>query len=161
MPFVYRLEKVLNFRIQKKDEQVEVVKKAEQEVQRIQDEINQNHNTVMTLRASMRTADPMMMESYDNYIVHLYEVIEQLEQEKEVAVQRLQEEKEKLAELEKAVKVLETHKEKMHEQYLEEEKKREMKMLDEVAGQKYFAKMKQKQEELEEAEELGLDIDEY
>ncbi|MCK7485709.1 MAG: hypothetical protein MZU97_09255 [Bacillus subtilis] len=47
-------------------------------------------------------------------------------------------------ELEKGVKVLEKHKEKMDEQYKEEQKKIEMKRLDEVASLKYFAKSQEK-----------------
>jgi hypothetical protein len=61
MPFVYRLQKILNFRIQKKDEQIEVVKAAEREVQRIQNEINKNKNTVSVLRKSMHSAPHIMM----------------------------------------------------------------------------------------------------
>jgi len=161
MPFVYRLQKILNFRIQKKNEQLEVVKAAEREVKRIQDEINRNKNTVSILRKSMRSAPHIMMESYDIYIKHLYDIINNLEKEKELAVQILIKEREKLLELEKAVKVLEKHKEKAYEQYKDEENKAEMKRLDEVAGLKHYAKNQAKiAEELEE-EQKRLDNDEY
>ena len=40
MPFRYNLQKILNFRITKRDEQLEVVRKAQLEVQRIQQEID-------------------------------------------------------------------------------------------------------------------------
>lgn len=157
MPFVYRLQKILNFRIQKKDEQIEVVKRAEREVQRIQNEINKNKNTVSVLRKSMHSAPHIMMENYDQYIKHLYDIIDQLEEEKIQAIAKLNEEKAILVELEKAVKVLEKHKEKAAYQYKVEEDKAEMKRLDEVAGLKHYAKS---QEII--AEELeGLDLDEY
>ena len=71
MPFVYRLQKILNYRIQKKDEQIEVVKKAEREVIRIQNEINNHKNTIVTLRKNMYSAPHVMMESYDVYIKHI------------------------------------------------------------------------------------------
>ncbi|OGI01969.1 MAG: flagellar export protein FliJ [Candidatus Melainabacteria bacterium RIFOXYA12_FULL_32_12] len=155
MPFVYRLQKILNYRIQKKDEQIEVVKKAEQEVHRIQNEIDNNKQTVLELRQNMRMAAHVLMESYDVYIKHINDIIDQLEYQKTLAIQKLQEEREKLVELEKAVKVLEKHKEKAYEQYKDEENKAEMRRLDEVAGLKHFAKSQEiKQEELEELEKI-------
>lgn len=164
MRFVYRLQKVLNFRIQKKDEQLDVVKEAEKEVRRIQGEIDQKHNEIAVLRKNMYLAPHTMMENYDIYIKHMYEVIEQLEEEKRQAIIRLQEEKEKLYELEKAVNVLEKHKEKALLAFKEEEKKAEMKQLDEIAGQRYFAQsLEKKADELaeEEAEAERLRLDEY
>jgi|SRR3989339_1050960 len=156
MPFVYRLQKILNYRIQKKDEQIEVVKKAEREVIRIQNEINNHKNTIVTLRKNMYSAPHVMMESYDVYIKHINDQIDLLEEEKQIAIARVKEEREKLVELEKAVKVLEKHKEKAHELYKEEEKKVEMKRLDEVAGLKHYAKTQERiQEELEEAQKRG------
>lgn len=153
MPFRYRLDKVLKYRIQKRDEQLNVVRQAQQEVLRIQAEIDKNLNSIALLRKSIRSAHHTLMENYDVYIKHLEEIVKQLEVEKQAAIDKLNEEKEKLAELEKAVKVLEKHKEKMKEQYKEEEKKAEMKKLDEIASQKHFAKMQQRiLEELEEEE---------
>lgn len=157
MPFVYRLQKILNFRIQKKDEQIEVVKSAEREVQRIQNEINKNKNTVSVLRKNMYSAHHTMMENYDNYIKHLYDIIDELEEEKLKAIEKLNQEKAILVELEKAVKVLEKHKEKAAAAYKEEEDRAEMKRLDEVAGLKHYAKT---QEVIEENLE-GLDLNEY
>ena len=157
MPFKYRLDKVLKYRIQKRDEQLNVVIEAQKEVQRIQAEIDKNKNSVALLRKTIYTAHHTLMENYDNYIKHLDEIIAQLEIKKQEAIDRLNEEKEKLAELEKAVKVLEKHKEKMLEQYKEEEKKAEMKILNEVAGQKHYAKMQEKiREQLEEDETEGM-----
>jgi len=159
MPFVYRLQKILNFRIQKKDEQIEVVKRAEREVQRIQNEINKNKNTVSVLRKSMYTAPHTMMENYDQYIKHLYDIIDQLEEEKLEAIEKLKEEKAILVELEKAVKVLEKHKEKAAAMYKEEEDRIEMKRLDEVAGLKHYARTQESIKEELEAE--GLNLNEY
>lgn len=164
MPFDYRLQKILNFRIHKKQEQLEVVKQAEREVRRIQSEIDYNLNTISVLRKTMYTAPHTMMENYDIYIKHLYEIIEALEEEKRKAIEKLEEEKAKLVELEKAVKVLEKHKEKAHEQYKDEENKAEMKRLDEVAGLKHYSKTQErKQEELLEelTKEERLNLNEY
>ena len=159
MPFVYRFQKVLNYRITKKQEQLEVVKLAEKEVIRIQSEIDENKNTIVVLRKSMYSSGNIMIERYDQYIRHLYDVINELEEEKYQAIQRLNEEKEKLLELEKAVKVLEKHKEKLKEQYLDEENKAEMKRMDEVAGLKHYAKTQERLNE--ELLEEGMDLNEY
>jgi len=147
VPFKYRLDKVLKYRIQKRDEQIQEVIKAQHEVARIQAEIDKNVQAVIQLRKNIRTAHHTMLESYDKYILHLDEIIEQLKEEKQLAVERLLEEQEKLKEREKEVNVMEKHKEKAREQYKEEEKKAEMKRLDEVAGQKHFAKMRDRMEE--------------
>ncbi|NLF83373.1 MAG: flagellar export protein FliJ [Candidatus Gastranaerophilales bacterium] len=147
MPFAYRLEKVLKYRIQQRDDQINVVTAAMNEVARIQAEIDKKVNEVRIVQRNKRTAPHVMLESYDKYLQHLYELIQQLEEEKQKAIEILEQEKEKLKEMEKAVKVLEKHKEKARERYLEEEKRLEMKRLDEVASQKYFAKMQVKKEE--------------
>ena len=53
MPFRYNLQKVLNFRITKRDEQIEVVKKAQMEVERIQKEIEQKYQEIYGLQSEM------------------------------------------------------------------------------------------------------------
>ena len=85
MPFRYNLQKVLNFRITKRDEQIEVVKKAQMEVERIQKEIEQKYQEIYGLQSEMRRAQPIMMETYDRYIKHLYKLIEELEIQKQEA----------------------------------------------------------------------------
>lgn len=154
MPFKYRLDKVLKYRIQKRDEQIQEVIKAQNEVARIQAEIDKNVQLVISLRQSFLKAHHTMMESYDVYIKHINEIIDQLKEEKERAIEILEEEKEKLKEREQEVNVMEKHKEKAHEQYKAEERQIEMKRLDEVAGQKHFSKMRTRQEE-EENENRG------
>lgn len=155
MPFRYRLQKILDFRIKKKEEQLQVVIKAQQEVARIENLIDQNNQNIMSTRANMRKADFMMMEAYDNYLKHLYEVGEELEVQKQQALDNLQIEKDKLIEREKEVKVLEKHRERALEVYKEEEKNIELKRLSEVAVQKHFAKTRDLNEE-ELLEELRL-----
>ena len=56
-------------------------------------------------------------------------------------------EKAKLVKLEQAVKVLEKHKEKNREAYLEEEKKAELKQFSELGVQRFFNQSKERQEE--------------
>ncbi len=148
MPFRYRLQKVLDFRIRKKEEQLQEVLKAKNEVDRIQGLINANNQEITGVIQTMRTAsDFRMMDAYDKYLKHLYEKGEELEKQKQEAVRILDAEKQKLVECEKEVKVLEKHKEKAKEVYKEEEKQAENKLLSEVAVQKYFQKTKDRKEE--------------
>ena len=147
MPFRYRLQKILDFRIRKKEEQLQNVRNAQALVLKIEGLIDRNNKEIAQTRINMRQADFTMYEAYDNFLKHLYEKGEALEQDRQKAQEALEEEKDKLRELEKAVKVLEKHKEHSKEAYLEEEKQAELKRLSEVAIQKYFAKTKEQQEE--------------
>ena len=148
MPFRYRLQKVLDFRIRKKEEQLQEVIKAKNEVDRIQGLINANNQEISGVIHTMRTtSDFRMMDAYDKYLKHLYEKAEELERQKQEALQKLEIEKQKLVECEKEVKVLEKHKEKMLEAYKEEQKQIENKQLSEVAVQKYYQRTKERNEE--------------
>lgn len=152
MPFRYRLQKILDFRIRKKEEQLQNVRQAQAVVLKIEALIERNNQEINTTRVNMRQAQFWEYESYDNFLKHLYTKGEELEIDRKKAQEALDIEKDKLRELEKAVKVLEKHKEHSREAYIEEEKKAELKQLSEVAIQKYFARTRQQQEE--ELEEL-------
>lgn len=148
MPFRYRLQKVLDFRIKKKEEQLQEVLKAKQEVYRIECLIEENNKEISGVINIMRTTtDFRQMDSYDKYLKHLYQKGTELDNQKLEAEQLLEIEQEKLVEREKEVKVLEKHKEKMKEIYIEEEKALENKRLSEVAVQKFFQKTRAKKEE--------------
>ena len=149
MPFVYRLQKVLEFRIHKKDEQLMVVQKAQEAVFIAEENIRKNESEIQSTKENMRKADPMMYDTYDKYLIHLWEKAEQLEKIRQEAQQRLDEEKIILVKLEQGVKVLEKHKEKNREAYIEEEKKAELKQYSEQGIIRFF---RQKQEKIEEEE---------
>ena len=91
------------------------------------------YKEIASVQADMRHAQPIMLESYDNFIKHLYKQIEELEIQKQEAIRVLEEEKKKLEEYEQNVKVLEKHKEKKKEEYLKEEKELELKQLNEIS----------------------------
>ena len=154
MPFRYRLQKVLDFRIRKKEEQLMVVQKAQQEVFIAEENIRKNNEEIRQTQINMRQADPMMYETYDNYLIFLWDKAEKLEQIRAEAQKVLDMEKAKLVKLEQAVKVLEKHKEKNREAYLEEEKKAELKQFSELGVQRFFNQSKERQEE-EDRENLG------
>ena len=91
-----------------------------------------------------------MMEYYDNYLHHLWDKAEVLEQEKQRLISILEEEKQKLVKLEQAVKVVEKHKEKQKEAYQEEQKAIELKEFSEIGVQRFFIHSREEAEELEE-----------
>lgn len=147
MPFVYRLQKILDFRIRKKEEQLLAVQRAQKELAIAEQNIAKNNQEIQLTRENQRKANALMMETYDKYLHHLWEKAEQLEEIKQEKVKILQEEMYKLVELEKAVKVLEKHKEKNKEAYREEEKNAELKSLSEIAVQRHFQHTRQQNED--------------
>ena len=148
MPFRYRLQKVLDFRINQKEEQRMRVQKAQQAVYQAEQDIKKNNQDILDTKAGMRNADPMMYESYDNFLKHLWAKAEQLEFRRQELQAILDLEIQKLVKCEQAVKVLEKHKEKNKEIYLAEEKAAELKQFSELGVTRFYkANMEKIQEE--------------
>jgi len=157
MPFRYRLQKVLDFRIRKKEEQLLVVQKAQQAVYIAEENIRKNEAEIQATKDGLRRADPMMYEFYDKYLNHLWEKAEELEQIRVEAQKQLDIETSILVKLEQAVKVLEKHKERHKEIYIEEEKAAELKQYSELGIVRYF---RQNLEKLEQEEkDLLLELE--
>ncbi len=154
MPFVYRLQKVLEFRIRAKEQQLLVVQKAQQNVYLQEEKIRQNEAEIRQTIQNKRTADFRMMEYYDNYLHHLWDKADALEQERRRLQAILDEEQKKLVKLEQAVKVVEKHKEKQREAYLEEQKAIELKQFSEIGVQRFFIHSREEAEEQELQEQL-------
>ncbi|MBQ8669589.1 hypothetical protein IJ472_07395 [bacterium] len=151
MPFRYRLQKVLDFRINQKEEQRMRVQKAQQAVYQAEQDIKKNNQDILDTKAGMRNADPMMYESYDNFLKHLWAKAEQLEFRRQELQAILDLEIQKLVKCEQAVKVLEKHKEKNKEIYLAEEKAAELKQFSELGVTRFYkANMEKIQEEEQE-----------
>ena len=108
------------------------VQKAQQAVYEAEQDIKKNNQDILDTKAGMRNADPMMYESYDNFLRHLWAKAEQLEFRRQELQTKLDLEIEKLVKCEQAVKVLEKHKEKSKEAYLAEEKAAELKQFSEL-----------------------------
>ena len=149
MPFVYRLQKILDFRIRKKEEQLLVVQKAQQEVYMAEQRIRENEAEIQHTIENRKTADYKMMEYFDKYLHHLWDKADALEAERKRVQAILDEEKAKLVKLEQAVKVLEKHKEKQKEAYLEEEKAIELRQFSEIGVQRFFIQAREREEEVE------------
>ena len=154
MPFRYRLQKILEIRIRKKEEQLQVVIKAQEEVNRIELLIIKNLDEIKRLTQEMRSANPMMYERYDTFIKHLWEEDKKLQLQKQEAIEALNREKEILKIKEQEVNVLEKHKEHQKEDYIKEQKAKELKELNEIGSQKFFIKNREKIEEEEYLEYL-------
>ena len=155
MPFVYRLQKVLDFRIRKKEEQLLNVQKAQQQVYIAEENIRKNEAEIRQTIQNKRTADFRMMEYYDNYLHHLWDKADALEQEQKRVQAILDQEKQKLVKLEQAVKVVEKHKEKQKEAYQEEQKAIELKQFSEIGVQRFFIRSREEAEEQEMLEQLN------
>jgi flagellar export protein FliJ len=155
MPFRYRLESILKVRIRKKEAQLAVVQKAHQAVLEAEERIRQNEAEIQQTIQNKKTADFRMMEYYDNYLHHLWDKAEVLEQERMRLQGILEEEQRKLVKCEQEVKVVEKHKEKQKEAYLEEEKKAELKQFSEIGVQRFFMQSREAAEELALEEELN------
>ena len=147
MPFVYRLQKILDFRIRKKEEQLLVVQKAQQEVYLAEQRIRENETEIQQTIENRKTADYRMMEYFDKYLHNLWDKADALEAERKRLQAILDEEKMKLVKLEQAVKVLEKHKEKQKEAYLEEEKALELRQFSEIGVQRFFIQAREQEEE--------------
>ncbi len=148
MPFRYRLQKVLDFRINQREEQRLKVQKALSAVRKAEDDIQRNNRLIEDTKQGMRTADPLMYETYDKFLVHLWEEAEKLETIRQELQAKLDEETAKLVKCEQNVKVLEKHKENNREVYLQEEKKEELKQFSELGVTRHYRKT-QEQKELE------------
>ena len=57
MPFVYRLQKILDFRIRKKEEQLMVVQKAQRAVYEAEERIRQNEAEIQQTIKNRKTAE--------------------------------------------------------------------------------------------------------
>ena len=159
MPFVYRLQKILDFRIRKKEEQLLVVQKAQQAVYEAEQRIEENKLEIQQTIENRKTADYRMMEYYDKYLHHLWDKADALEAERKRLQAILDEEKAKLVKLEQAVKVLEKHKEKQKDAYLEEEKAKELRQFSEIGVQRFFIQAKEREEEEAELQKIINDTE--
>lgn len=137
----------MDFRINQKEEQRIKVQKAQQAVYKAEDDIKKNQQDIVDTKEGMRRCDPMMYEAYDNYLQHLWEKAEQLEAIRQELQKKLDEELQKLVKCEQAVKVLEKHKEKNKEIYLQEEKAAELKQFSELGVTRFYKQNLERAEE--------------
>lgn len=149
MPFRYRLQKALDFRINQKEEQRMKVQKAQTAVNQAEQDIKKNEQDILDTKNGMRQADPMLYESYDNFLRHLWQKAEELEARRQELQRLLDIEIQKLVKCEQNVKVLEKHKEKSKEAYIAEEKAAELKQFSELGVTRFFKQAQERRDEEE------------
>ncbi len=149
MPFRYRLQKALDFRINQKEEQRMKVQKAQAAVNQAEQDIKKNEQDILDTKNGMRQADPMLYESYDNFLRHLWQKAEELEARRQELQRLLDIEIQKLVKCEQNVKVLEKHKEKSKEAYIAEEKAAELKQFSELGVTRFFKQAQERRDEEE------------
>lgn len=151
--FQYRLQKVYEIRERKKKEQEQRVIVAQRKVKEIEDAIDQKKNEIRLLHQNMMASlatNHTMVDAHDQYIHKLNMELDELYIDLERAKQELEEEKKKLVKAQQDLEALIKHKDKMYEEWQEEQKQKELKQLNEIAGQRYFrAQQKALEEELE------------
>ena len=146
MPFRYRLQKILNYRENQREEQRLKVQKAQAAVNEAENNIKKNNQAIVDTKNGMRSADPTLYDYYDKFLKHLYEEAERLEQIRQELQEILDEEIRKLVKCEQNVKVLEKHKDKNKEIYLQEEKAEELKQFSELGVTRFFRKKTENQQ---------------
>ncbi len=152
MPFVYRLQKVLEFRIREKEKQLIVVQEAQQRVYEAEEAIQRNNQEIEITIQNKRVADFRLMEYYDKYLHHLWDKAEELEAHRQEMQAALDRELQVLTLMEQRVKVLEKHKEHQKEEYDYEQKQIEIKQFSEIGVQRHFQRKIEEMIELEQEE---------
>jgi len=156
--FVYRLQKVFELRERKKKEHEQRVVDAQKRVREVEIAIEEKQNEIRMVHKNMLASPHTMMAAHDQFIHHLNAQLEQLLADLIQAKEALEYERQLLLKAQADLEALVKHQEKAREEWLEDEKRREMKMLDEVAGQRYFrAKLQAEEELLEELADADAD----
>ena len=137
----------MNYRENQREEQRLRVQKAQTAVNEAEDNIRKNNQAIVDTKNGMRSADPSLYDYYDKYLKHLYEEAERLEQVRQELQKILDEELQKLVICEQNVKVLEKHKDKNKEIYLEEEKAQELKNFSEIGITRFYRKKTENQQQ--------------
>ena len=147
MPFRYRLQKILNYRENQKQEQLMRVQKAQAAVNEAENNIRKNNQNIVDTKNGMRSADPSLYDYYDKFLKHLYEEAERLEQVRQELQEILDDEIRKLVKCEQNVKVLEKHKDKNKEIYVQEEKAIELKTFSDIGITRFYRKKTENNEQ--------------
>lgn len=145
--FVYRLQKVFELRERKKKEHEQRVAEAQKRVREVENAIEEKKNEIRLIRKNMLNSHHTLMSAHDDYLHFLNGELDQLYEDLELAKQQLAYERELLIKAQAELEALVKHQEKAKEAWLEEEKRKEMKQLDEIASQRYFRAQQEKMEE--------------
>ncbi len=145
--FNFRLQGFLNIKEkmeeQKKNEYGKAQKKLEEEKMKKEELELKHQNLIETLRQKiMLGIRPTELQQYNNYIAYTIEEIERQEENIKKAEIVVKQKREEVIQAMKERKMLETLKSKKYEQYLDEEKKAEQRVVDEIVSFKYNSNSK-------------------
>jgi flagellar export protein FliJ len=156
--FVYRLQKVLEMRERKVKEQEQVVIEAKKFLAVAQQKVVSKQQEIRSAQQSMHAGPHTLLAMHDRFIHRSMQELETLQQECYQAERRVIEEAKRLIQYQAEMEALVKHKDKAYDEWKEEEKRAEMKVLDEVATQRFFrAKLSR---EIDEALDLATAMEE-
>ena len=138
MVFRYRSQRVQQLRERKKEEQERRVQKARERVRQIQRAIEAKKQEIKQVRHSMMTSSHMLLDTHDKYLEKLNIELQQLQQDLIAAEEQLKIEMDKLIVAQAELEAILKHRQRQLEEYNEEEKQRELKLMDEIGGQRFF-----------------------
>ena len=147
MAFRYRLEKVLKIREEELDEAILEMKKAEDHLRKISQQLSTTIGHRNDLHAELVNEGISHATLYVRKIKQLNEKIAQLEKELQMAQENLIKAKEAVKEAKMKLEALKRHKEKKYKDYVEEENRLERLRLDEIGIIKHARELLESREE--------------
>lgn len=151
--FKYRLQKVVEIRERKVKEQEQRVIEAKRTLAEVDQRIQAKKQELQMAQQSMRSTSHLLLGAHDDYIHKCYADLDLLADERAVAEQKVLEEAKLLTQFQADLEALEKHKEKALDEWKEDQKRQELKQLDEVASQRFFRA--KEQQEAERAAEIA------
>lgn len=152
--FVYRLQKVLDFRQRKEDvlkaELAVAIRSRDKEVALLTNMVERRAKAQKQLQSHLARGDVNEIQFSNAFIEQIAGKIDSQNRIVAKANQSVEETRTKLTKAAKERKIMESHKEKQHEEWKEEEKKKENKRIDEMAGNIFHAARRKQAEALEE-----------
>ena len=147
MPFKYRLEKVLKIREEELDEAILKMKRAEEHLRAVSNELSFTTERRNDLHFELIREGISHATLYVRRIKQLNEKIAQLEKDLQSAQDQLIKAKEEILEAKRKLEALKRHKEKKHKDFIAEENRKERIMLDEIGVLRHTRELIESREE--------------
>lgn len=147
MQFKYRLEKVLAIREEELDEAILEMKRAEDHLRAVSNELSKTTEHRNELHLELIKEGMGHATLYVRRIKQLNERIAQLEKELQAAQDALIKAKQEVVQAKMKLEALRKHKEKKYKDYLAEENRKERIMMDEIGVIKYTRELIESREE--------------
>ncbi len=145
--FKYRLEKVLKIREEELDNAILEMKKAEDHLRNVTQQLSSSIERRNDLHAELINEGIAHAQLYVRRIRQLNELIVKLERDVQAAQQALIQAKETVKETKIKLEALKKHKERKHKEFIQEENRKENIRLDEIGVIKYTRELLASREE--------------